>query len=106
MYDTTLLQALKQKDIKAFPLLYDKYSPVLYNCILKITDNASVACTILEKSFCTIWNTVHQYNPSQQTLFNWMLQTTINQCRETLEIEKGEIVRRMSHHQRSEVQMV
>jgi DNA-directed RNA polymerase specialized sigma24 family protein len=101
MYESALLESLKQKDTKAFAVLYDLYSPSLYNCILKLSADATLACTVLEKSFFTIWNTIHQYEPFRQTLFNWMVQTAISQCRECLKMEKTDIVSRMKERQTS-----
>ena len=97
LFETSLIQSIKQNNTGAFTLLYEKYSPAVYRCILRITSDKALACLLLEKSFCTIWHSIDEYNPSQQSLFNWILQTTLKQCQQKLKLGNAEIVHRMSY---------
>ena len=75
-----LLERMQSGDIIAFNLLYEKYAPLLYGWITRLTNNEIIACSILQKSFIAIGSGTPPYNDSERTLFTWMLKITMKNC--------------------------
>ena len=73
------IAVIKNRNIQQFGVLYDQYSPSLYSWILSKTNDVKRSELILERSFLSIWQTIHSYDPDKCKFFIWMLQVT---CRE------------------------
>jgi len=69
-----LIALLKQKDQRAFNILYDKYAPAIYTIVLQIVKNKEIGNNVVQKAFMVIWCTVVKYEPAKGNLFIWMLQ--------------------------------
>ena len=74
------------KDIEDYSGIYDKYAPALYGVILQHIPDRHLAGDILQKSFVKIWEDFHSYNVSKNTLFTFMLRTTIQECKNKIEV--------------------
>jgi len=60
--DEVLLQAMVQKDVRAFEALYDRHAPVVYNLLLHIVRNESLAEELLQDTFWRVWQKIDQYS--------------------------------------------
>lgn len=73
-----LVEALKQRDDRAFGYLYDHYSGALYSIVLQIVQSRELASDILQEVFVNIWRRIESYDPSRGRLFTWMLNIARN----------------------------
>lgn len=80
MSDREILGLLKSNEKIAFDCLYDKYAPLLYGRITDLTDDTTIACNLLQKSFVEIWRDVGLYNSAETPLLIWMLQIIMKNC--------------------------
>jgi RNA polymerase sigma-70 factor (ECF subfamily) len=71
--ESELLSAIATRDPAAAAALYDKYAPTLYKVICCKTGNCAKAEKILEKTFTTIWNNIHDYHNQDKRLLLWMV---------------------------------
>jgi len=60
--DEVLLQAMVQKDVRAFEALYNRHAFVVYNLLLDIVRNQSLAEELLQDTFWQIWQKIDQYS--------------------------------------------
>lgn len=71
--DQLLIDLLIKRDVQAFKLLYETYSPALHGSIIDIVANKDLAAQILEQAFFTAWETIKGYDRRKEKLFTWML---------------------------------
>src|SRR5690606_19682353 len=57
---------LKEGDERAFTLLYNKYSPMLYLNILKLVKAEEIALDLLQELFVKIWNHRQSIDPEKE----------------------------------------
>jgi len=57
--DAILIKLVAEYHLHAFETLYDRHAPVVYNLILKITGEASIAEAMLHEVFWQIWCEPH-----------------------------------------------
>ncbi len=79
-----LLFAFKKKDEKALSTLYDTYSGALYNVILKICKDESVAQDLLQETFITIWDKSDSFDPKKGRVYTWAYRIAKNKTLNTL----------------------
>ena len=60
--DEVLLQAVTQKDSSAFQVLYERHAPIVYNLLICMVRNQSVAEELLQDTFWQIWQKAEQYS--------------------------------------------
>lgn len=53
--DETLLQLIHRQDLRAYELLYDRHAQVVYNLLVRIVHEASVAEELLQELFWMVW---------------------------------------------------
>lgn len=68
-----LIERIQRGDRESFAKLYDKYAPVLYGVILKITREEKQAEQLLQKSFMRFWMEINSFDPMKESLLVWML---------------------------------
>ncbi len=73
--DLELIALLKQKDQPACDYLFEKYAGALQALIAQIMPDNEYTNELLEKTFATICQDIHEYDPTKTRLFTWMLQT-------------------------------
>ncbi|MBO9635590.1 MAG: sigma-70 family RNA polymerase sigma factor, partial [Chitinophagaceae bacterium] len=73
-----LVEALKQRNGKAFGYLYDNYSAALNGVIMDILQDDGSAVDILQEVFIKIWKQIEQYDPARGKLFTWMFNIARN----------------------------
>jgi len=60
--DEVLLHAMVQKDVRAFEALYNRHAPMIYNLLLQIVHNESLAEELLQDTFWQVWQKIDQYS--------------------------------------------
>lgn len=73
-----LVSLLKNKDIKAFDILYNNYSSSLFGVISRIIPAEEIAQDILQDVFVKIWKSTDMYDKSKGRLYTWMLNIARN----------------------------
>lgn len=86
-----LISSLKQKNLRSFEFVYDKYSTPLYSLIAGIVNNPFSADIVLERVFKILWTKVACFDEIKSSLFTWM----IGIARKEALIEKKQIEHRL-----------
>ena len=73
-----LVALLRQKEQKAYSILYDNYGAALYGIVQKVVKNDDLAEDVLQDCFVKIWRNIDSYNSSKGSLFTWMLNISRN----------------------------
>jgi RNA polymerase sigma factor (sigma-70 family) len=76
--EAELVRGLKARDEKVFSYLYDHYSPALYGVALKVLNDETSACDVLQEVFMKIWRSIDRYDMEKGRLFTWMLNIARN----------------------------
>ena len=82
--DHLLIQQLKNKDERAFALLYDKYSGAIYSVILKMIKDEGKAQNLLQDTFMTVWDKAEGYNANKGRFYTWLYRIAKNKTLNTL----------------------
>lgn len=72
-----IIERCLQNDRTAQKALYDRFSPKLYALVLRYARDTHEAGDILQESFISIFNFLHQYN-KETPIFFWMRKICIN----------------------------
>ena len=78
--DEVLFERIISKDVDAFSVLYDRYSPVLYGLALKILQEQTKAEDVLQEVFLKIWRNAAQFDKQRGSLRGWMIRICRNTC--------------------------
>jgi RNA polymerase sigma-70 factor (ECF subfamily) len=78
--EDALILSLRNKERKAYELLYDSYASTLLGVISRIIKDSDSADDILSESFIKIVSSFEQYDRSRGRLFTWMINITRNLC--------------------------
>lgn len=73
-----MILLLRQKNERAFSVLYDNYSAALYGVILRIVMTEEIAEDVLQEAFVKIWNNFSGYDNTKGRLFTWMINIARN----------------------------
>ncbi|HRX95249.1 MAG TPA: sigma factor, partial [Chitinophagaceae bacterium] len=73
-----LVDALKNKENKAYRYLYMNYRGALYNAISQIIPDEETAGDVLQETFITVWQNINKYDPAKGRLFTWLLRISRN----------------------------
>jgi RNA polymerase sigma-70 factor (ECF subfamily) len=76
--ETEIIDLLSKKQQRGITLLYEHYSPALYNIILRIVQSEEVAEETLQDSFLKIWDNFSKYDADKGRLFTWMVRICRN----------------------------
>ncbi len=82
--DEEILLLLEQRDQRAVALLYEYYSPALYNIILQVVRTETIAEEVLQDALLKIWEKFEQYDRKKGRLFTWMVRICRNTAIDTL----------------------
>ncbi len=75
--DEILVEQVKQQDVDAFTLLYDRYAPTVYALaahLLSPTD----AEEVVQEIFLRLWHKAHQYDAKAGLFKSWFITITRN----------------------------
>lgn len=78
MSQEELLPLLRQKDDKAFTVLYDQYAKNLFGIVYNLLRNKDESEDVLQEVFIKIWKNLESYDESRGRLFTWMLNIARN----------------------------
>lgn len=76
--ETEIIELLSAKNQRGITLLYEHYSPALYNIILRIVQSEAVAEETLQDAYLKIWDNFSKYDPDKGRLFTWMVRICRN----------------------------
>jgi RNA polymerase sigma-70 factor (ECF subfamily) len=76
--ETEIIDLLSKKQQRGITLLYEHYSPALYNIILRIVQSEEIAEETLQDSYLKIWDNFSKYDASKGRLFTWMVRICRN----------------------------
>lgn len=76
--ETEIIELLSAKNQRGITLLYEHYSPALYNIILRIVQSEAIAEETLQDAYLKIWDNFSKYDPDKGRLFTWMVRICRN----------------------------
>jgi RNA polymerase sigma-70 factor (ECF subfamily) len=76
--DETITSLLQSRNQRALILLYEHYSPALYNIIHRIVRSDEIAEETLQDCLLKIWDKADQFDPEKGRLFTWMVRLCRN----------------------------
>ncbi len=71
--DLQLDNAVKHGNQQSLGIFYDKYAPALYGISSRIVNEGKRAEKILNDSFINAWNQMDAFNPSNSSVFSWLI---------------------------------
>jgi DNA-directed RNA polymerase specialized sigma24 family protein len=71
--DEELIKMLRQKDISAISILYDKYASAIYGAIFRDVQDVTISEEILQKCFLHIWNNPNFHTKYDSHVLLWMI---------------------------------
>jgi len=86
--DSVLLQAVIQKEIGAFEVLYSRHAPRLYHLLLRIVHDESMAEELVQDTFCQAWQKAGQYSGTG-AVTSWLCQIARNKALDQLRRQKA-----------------
>lgn len=85
--EPSIIQRLKNKDELALTQVYSMYSESLYGVIIRMCKNQSIANSVLQDTFLTIWEKADSFDDSKGKFFTWAYRIaknkTLNELRKT-----------------------
>ena len=76
--DNELFQQMLNKDTRALEVLYNRYSPLLYPLIYKITEDEELTDTVICDLFIIIWKRVPMLDVKAISPFTWIISLAKN----------------------------
>ena len=90
-----LLARCALHDRRAFEILYQQASPILYGLLLKLTHDRELAADLLQEGFVRIWQRAGDYRPTLGQPLTWMgtivRRLAIDQLRRGDHRQRGEL---------------
>lgn len=87
--DAEIMQKVAGYDSKALEQLYDRYAPILYTLIKKITPEKETSEEILSEVFVIIWRQIDQFDFEKNNVYTWILTLTRNKAIDVLNRKSG-----------------
>jgi RNA polymerase sigma-70 factor, ECF subfamily len=84
------MQRVLNFDSKALELLYNRYSPLLFTIIKKITADEKVAENILSDVFAIIWKKANYFNFDNPSPYTWIVTLARNKAVDALKRRNAE----------------
>ena len=88
--DEILLQSVMLKDVGAFETLYDRHAPLVYNVLLRIVCDATMAEELLQDTFWQVWQKAEQYSGTGVGLA-WLHRIARNKAIDQLRRQRGRL---------------
>ncbi|MEW6653261.1 MAG: sigma-70 family RNA polymerase sigma factor [Bacteroidota bacterium] len=86
--DLELMQEISRFESRALEELYDRYSPLLYTIIKKISPNQSTAEKILADVFVIIWRKISKFDMKDGNVYTWLVTIARNKAVDSLRRER------------------
>lgn len=88
--DADLMKKVKVSDSRALEALYNRYSPVLFTLVKKITGNQETAEEVLTDIFVIIWRKSHLYDDRVNNAYCWLLSLARNKAIDSVRRKKNQ----------------
>ena len=82
--DLELIERIREKDVRAFEELYDRYSSILYTLVKKIAPDLKTAEIILIEVFAIVWNKAHRFDFDSGNVYAWLIYLARNRTVDSL----------------------
>ncbi|WP_316844322.1 RNA polymerase sigma factor [Pedobacter psychrodurus] len=69
-----LFNRLRAKDAAAFKILYQQYAAAIFGTITRSIKDEEKAKSILEQTFCEVWQAFPEYDETKISVFTWIHQ--------------------------------
>jgi RNA polymerase sigma-70 factor (ECF subfamily) len=89
MTDLDLLREISGFESRALEELYDRYSPLLYTIIKKISPDQATAEQILLEVFIIIWRKANKFDARHGNVFSWLVTLTRNKAIDSLRRDRA-----------------
>jgi len=86
--DLELMQEISRFESRALEELYDRYSPLLYTIIKKISPNQTTAERILTEVFVIIWRKISKFDLNTGNVYTWLVTLARNKAVDNLRRER------------------
>ncbi len=87
--DIELMHEIARFESRALEELYDRYSPLLYTIIKKISPDQVLAEQILVEVFVIIWRKIQKFDFKTGNVFSWLVTLARNKSVDTLRRERS-----------------
>jgi RNA polymerase sigma-70 factor (ECF subfamily) len=71
--DRELMLRLRQRDVRALELLYDRYSQLALGLSCKILHDRALAEDVVQDAFLTVWRQPERFDPTKGNAKGWLL---------------------------------
>ena len=88
--DSDLMKKVKLSDSRALEALYNRYSPVLFTLVKKITGDQDTAEEALIDVFVIIWRKSHLYDDHVNNAYCWLMNLARNKSIDVVRRKKSE----------------
>ena len=78
MSQEEVLVLIKEKDSRAYTILYDMYSKSLFAVIINLVKDREESEDVLQEVFVKIWKNIDSYNESKGRFYTWALNIARN----------------------------
>lgn len=78
--ESDLVKSLQLGDEKAFGVLYEKYSALLFGILYRIVNDHREVEHLLQDCFVKIWQNIGKYDSSKGRLATWLINIARNQA--------------------------
>ena len=86
--DEQLIRQVKQGDVAAYQILYDRHSAQLLGYCVKILNDQAQAEEILQETFWRVWDSANTFNPKRGSFPSWLYRIARNQAIDLLRQRK------------------
>lgn len=86
--DIELMRKVSEFDSKALELLYNRYSPILYTMVKKISGDEKYFEEILSDVFVIIWRKSSSFNFDNGNVYGWIINLTRNKTLDFIKRQK------------------
>jgi len=87
--DIDLMNEIARFESRALEELYDRYSPLLFTVIKKISPNQATAEQILTEVFVIIWRKIQKFDFKTGNVFSWLVTLARNKAVDSLRRERS-----------------
>lgn len=91
------MHGLKNRELSSLKKLHDDYVYSLSGVIALVVADEETRNEILEKTFISVWHDAESYEPSQTSIFIWLLRISIKVTAEQMEIPFLEMQNKVYH---------
>jgi DNA-directed RNA polymerase specialized sigma24 family protein len=95
--NTDTIHGLKNREVSSLKKLHDKYVLPLSGVITWVVPNEETGNEILKKTFIEAWNEAESYEPSQTSVFIWLLRISMKVMAEQMNIQLLEMQNKVYH---------